>query len=81
MNESELVLDNFQLGLKVNFGEFSLTAKQVLELSAGDILEFNLGGYQNLSILFGEEEIAKAKLIKNKGAMALQIVSVNEFES
>ncbi|MFN8389854.1 MAG: FliM/FliN family flagellar motor C-terminal domain-containing protein [Bdellovibrionota bacterium] len=74
------LLGSIQLELRIDVGQLQLSIAELLDLAPGQIFRSPIDRSQPLVLRIGENEIARARLVKEGEALLLEIISVVEAD-
>lgn len=80
-NEREGAGSSFSIPLSIELGVVELTFDQLLNLSSGQVFEYEFEQSRPLRLLSGEEEVGLVQLLVEDGKVAVQILEVNDGEN
>jgi len=72
---SSMLLDSLEVSLGVRVGQIRLSATELLQLNEGQLVGCDLAG-GHVTIVFGENEVAKAQFVVKDSTLSLQITEI-----
>jgi len=70
------LLSEIQVNVGVEVGTLCLNVEDLIDILPGKTFQFSFDEQKLLTLKLGEEEIAKARFVQEKGSLALEIISV-----